>query len=367
MLRIEINDEIGFWGITESDISDQLLKIAPGEDIELIINSPGGSLYHGIAIFNLIRECAKTHPIKTVIRGLAASMATYIAIAARTVKPESQLIVMNNSIFMIHNPWVTIQGDYREMKKRAEYLEKMASMFGATYAAVSKMELGAIRAAMDAETYYIGREIIESGFANEYEELNPEEKNDPQNMRDALIISARMALETVRKNISENEKEDYCEKAVALLNGTLSGRDGLGQSLLNIKEPEKEDASSGKEGIMTPQELLAKYPECYKAVLALGEESGIKKERERANAHLKLGERAGALEAAAKYIKDGSSVMSEEVQSEYLSLMMDKKNIDNRNSDDPPPVQPGDGDSDDDAKAMAAFDAGYAGKDFSGR
>jgi hypothetical protein len=117
---------------------------------------------------------------------------------------------------------------------------------------------------------------------------------------------------------------------------------------------------------MTPEELLAKDPACYKAVMALGEKAAIEKERERVNAHLKLGENAGSLETAAKYIRDGVSVMSEEVQSEYLSLSMKKNAVNNRTADNPGAIHTGGNESEDDARAMAAFEATYSGKEYRG-
>ena len=118
MIKISINEAIShYWGICEKDISDQLKAATPGEEIEISINSPGGEVYEGIAIFNLIREYAKSHNIIVKINGLAASIASYIAIAARTVRKDSKIIVLENSIFLIHNPWIVTWGDYRDLFK----------------------------------------------------------------------------------------------------------------------------------------------------------------------------------------------------------------------------------------------------------
>jgi hypothetical protein len=83
-------------------------------------------------------------------------------------------------------------------------------------------------------------------------------------------------------------------------------------------------------------------------------------------AHLKLGETAGSLETAAKYIRDGSSIASEVVQSEYLSLKMGKQALAAREEDNPGAVAPGGEEMEDDAKAMAVFEAAYSGKEYKG-
>jgi ATP-dependent Clp protease protease subunit len=137
MLKISIGKVIArkeLYGdvISAKEISDQLKTAQPGEEIEISINSPGGEVYQGIEIFNLIREYAKSHNIIVKIIGLAASMASYIAIAARTVNKDARVIIYENSIYLIHNPLTISIGDYREMRKQADYLERLAVMFGST-------------------------------------------------------------------------------------------------------------------------------------------------------------------------------------------------------------------------------------------
>jgi ATP-dependent protease ClpP protease subunit len=371
---IAIDDDIGYWGITEKLISAKLALLKEGEEIELVINSPGGSVYEGIGIFNAIRKAAETHPVHVRINGLAASMATYIAIAARTINPESKVSVSDNSIFLIHNPIQYVAGDYREMQKQADYLQRLASMFAATYSAVSKQEQKIIQAAMDIETIYIGQEILTAGFANNYEKTNPEETT-PED-RDTLTINAKMAIEASHKKMIDAREPGDFEKAVALFQNSIDGA-GLGAGSRAEKPeaagtlpPVNENTTQKPEGVepaghggkMTPEELKAKYPECYSAVMALGETAALAKEKERVAAHLKLGRQAGSLETAAKFIEAGKSVMSEEVQSEYLTFRMGKQAADARNQDNPGEMQTGGEGEEDDAKAMASFEAAYNGK-----
>jgi ATP-dependent protease ClpP protease subunit len=377
---LTINGEIG-WDILASEISSQLSTLADLEELEITINSPGGLIFEGIAIFNAIREQAKKRAVSVTINGLAASMTTYIALAARTINPAAKITVSDNSVFVIHNPHSYISGDYRELKKYADYLERLAVMFAATYAAVSKQKQDKIRAAMDIESYYIGQEIIDAGFANHFEKVNPEENADPQNIRESLIVNAKMAIETARRKASETEKSDDYEKAAALLQETFNSGDGMGAGPLasianettgthpdpqNKLEPDGKESPSGKGETMDKEELKAKYPEVYAAIFGEGKEAGRKEERERTAAHLKLGETAGSLETAAKYVRDGSSVTSEEVQSEYLSLRMGKQALESRTADNPGNVTTGGEEVEDDAKAMAIFEAAYAGKEYRG-
>lgn len=362
MIKLAIKDIIGFWGVKNTQIEDQLKPIAAGEEIEIEIDSPGGSVFECISIFNTIREYAKSHSVSVYITGMASSAASIIAIAARTVNSQSKLQVSENSIFFIHNPLDYAQGDYRAMQKKADYLQRLAAMFAANYSGVSGQTIKKVQEAMNAETYYIGKEIQEAGYANSLEIINKNADNTSE-ARAALIATAEMSFAETRKKINESETADDLEKAAALLEMAIQGEKppkNSGGSLpaepINEK-PGEIPPAGGKVEKMNPDELLAQHPECYKAVFALGE----KAERERVTAHLKLAEASQSFETAAKFIKDGSSTMTEAVQSEYLALRINAQLAKDRLGDNPPPTNPAE-DNADDSQIMAAFESGYSGK-----
>jgi ATP-dependent protease ClpP protease subunit len=356
-------------------IKEQLEAASAGEETVIEINSPGGSCFECIAIFNTIREFAKSHPVSVIINGIAASAASVIAIAARTVNPQAKVEVSENSIFFIHNPYDFSEGDYRKMQKKADYLQRLAAMFANIYSGVSGQGVKKTRAAMDAETYYIGREIQDAGFANSLQVINQNSESTSE-ARAALIASAEMSIAAARKKIEEQEAPDVndLEKAAALLQETFykGGGAGAGPGLdtsmsettgahpepANTQTPEGGKPPTGKEGKMNPEELLAAHPECYKAVFALGQNA----ERERVVAHLKLAEKGHCYETAAKYIQDGASVMTDSVQAEYLTLLANAQHNTARLGDNPGDVHTGD-DTVDDAKALAAFDKGYLNRE----
>jgi ATP-dependent protease ClpP protease subunit len=377
MIKILINKEIGrYWGINENEIADQLKAITLGEDIEISINSPGGEVYEGIAIFNLIREYAKSHSIVVRINGLAASMASYIAIAARTVNRESKIIVSENSIFLIHNPWNRIVGDYRELQKAADFLERLAAMSGSTYANVSGKSEKQIRALMDEETYFIGNEIIENGFGNEFEQINKSENEPAETDRNSMIINAKLWIEKTIEKMSVTAKADM-ERAAALIVNPLFRAEAPGKNKGSESTPDNpawgtvpipknlnSDSAKPEGGKMTKEELKAKYPELYAEIYAEGKEAGGNEERERVEAHIKLGEESGDMKICAQFIREGETVLSNKVQAEYLSARMKKNAIDARNQDNPPPIVPGS--PDDDAAEEAAWKQGISGKDIQG-
>jgi ATP-dependent protease ClpP protease subunit len=379
MIKIFIDKAIyRYGGITEEALREQLKLANPGEEIEILINSPGGEVYEGIAIFNLIREYAKTHSIIVKINGLAASMASYIAIAPLTVNKNSKIIIFENSIYLIHNPWNIIMGDYRELRKAADYLEKLAAMAGSTYAYVSGKTEKETRALMDVETYYVGNEIIENGFANEFEKINQDSDQPYELDRNSLIINAKLQIERTAQTLRPTSKNDL-EKAVALINNvfnpsnraeapTTQSGNGLEPAACVTPGGEACFENSNLTGgiIMNKEELKKKYPELYAEIYGEGKEAGTKEERERVEAHLKLGEETGSPKIAAQFIREGKNIMDNAVQAEYLSARMNNASLNLRNVDDPPNVTPANNEGADDAALEMAWNAGLAGKDNKG-
>ena len=157
--EIYVFDEIGYWGVTAKDFARDLKEVKPNGSIDLHINSPGGSVTDGIAIYNLLKNHSST--VNVIIDGLAASMASVIAMAGDTITmPE-------NALMMIHNPWGGAMGDADELRKTAEILDKMKSALISAYSAKTGKDADEIGQLMDAETWMTGSEAVEMGFATQ--------------------------------------------------------------------------------------------------------------------------------------------------------------------------------------------------------
>lgn len=157
--EIYVYDEIGFWGITAKAFARDLKELDPKGEINLRINSPGGSVTDGIAIYNLL----KNHKAKvnTFVDGLAASMASVIAMAGDTITmPE-------NALMMIHNPWGGAMGDADELRKTADVLDKMKTALVSAYVNKTGLADTEIANLMTAETWMTGAEALEKGFATQ--------------------------------------------------------------------------------------------------------------------------------------------------------------------------------------------------------
>lgn len=127
--------------------------------LTIAIHSPGGNTTDGFMLANAITR----YPgyVTARIDGIAASMATVVACAARRV------VMASNAWFMIHNPWGMAGGDAEEFRKNADLLERTQAQMISAYAKKSGLGDEEIRAMMDAETWMTADEAKEKGFVDE--------------------------------------------------------------------------------------------------------------------------------------------------------------------------------------------------------
>ncbi len=155
--RMEIFDEIGFWGVSAHDLSAQLQDIS-ASSIDVHINSPGGDVFDGIAILNILRGHPAT--IDVIVDGLAASAASFIAMAGDTIT------MMPNSQMMIHDASGICVGNPADMVNMADLLDKCSDNIASVYASRAGGSLNDWRAAMRTETWYSAEEAARAGLAD---------------------------------------------------------------------------------------------------------------------------------------------------------------------------------------------------------
>jgi ATP-dependent Clp protease protease subunit len=155
--EISLYDEIGRWGVSAKMFRAALDQIDT-KNIVLNINSPGGDVFDGIAIFNDL----VAHPASVVVRvnGLAASAASLIAMAGDEIE------IAENAFFMIHNAWSVAIGDTRELAARAKLLKTIDGKLAETYASRTGQDAADLRQQMDDETWLTADDAVEQGFAD---------------------------------------------------------------------------------------------------------------------------------------------------------------------------------------------------------
>ena len=161
--EISIYDEIGFWGVSAASFAQDLKDCGNNlKQINLHIHSPGGDVFDGIAIYNLL----KNHPanVTVYIDGLAASMASVIAMAG------NEVIMPENAMMMIHKPLGIHGGDAEDMRKYADLLDKVENTLIPAYANKTGKTPEELAEMLSAETWLNGKECVEQGFADKLAE-----------------------------------------------------------------------------------------------------------------------------------------------------------------------------------------------------
>lgn len=200
--EILLYDEIGYWGISADEFVRALDEIKTDE-VLVRINSPGGEVFDGTAIFNAIRNDSRK--ITTQIDGMAVSMASGIAMAGDEVR------MADNAFFMIHNPWSIAIGDAADLRKEADLLDKIGKTLGSSYAKKSGMSIEDIMALMAEETWYNGVEAKEAGFVDEVFGIEPE--NEPSALFDLSVFDNVPAA--MKRRIEGSLRDAGCSKSEA--------------------------------------------------------------------------------------------------------------------------------------------------------
>ncbi len=200
MKIIKLSGEVG-WDIVAEDFSKQLDESTG--DIMLHIDSPGGSVFQGVQIFNAIRDY-KNGTIIAVVNSLAASIASYFALAADEVH------AYDNSTYMIHNASTWSWGDFRELRKSADIVEGLTNLLIKAYVAKTGKPKSDIIAMLNDETYLFGEEILQNGFVDKI--LDSETENDKSSL---VAVNTNKIAACVGN--CKGRFEDEREKVAALL------------------------------------------------------------------------------------------------------------------------------------------------------
>lgn len=156
--EVYIYDEIGYWGTTAADFVRELQDI-DRDRIRLHINSPGGEVFDGIAIYNAIRD--HEAQVTVHIDSLAASIASVIAMAG------DRIVMARNGQMMIHDALTITVGNAADHAKAIEQLDRVSETIADTYAQRAGGKPAQWRDRMRAETWYTAQEAADAGLVDE--------------------------------------------------------------------------------------------------------------------------------------------------------------------------------------------------------
>ena len=192
-------DSYDWWTdeIIESETSanhfrNELAKYPNASQIDIFINSYGGSVFEGTAIYKqLTRPPARKTEYSD---GFACSIASVIAMAG------DEIVMPRNALMMIHNMWMCVQGNAAELRKAADDLDTINAAGRAAYLekAGDKLDESRLAGMMDEETWLTAEQCIEFGLADRYAE-----KDADMSQAGAVLQKANITLEQ-RGNIQQS-------------------------------------------------------------------------------------------------------------------------------------------------------------------
>lgn len=153
-----------WWGdeVTPKQFKEDLDALGDINTLDVYINSPGGDVFAGQAIYSILRRCDAQ--VSVYVDGLAASAASVVAMAGDTI------IMPANAMMMIHNPWTFAAGNARDFRKLADDMDKIRDSMVVAYENRSALTTDEIIGIMDAETWLSADDCLEYGFCDEVEE-----------------------------------------------------------------------------------------------------------------------------------------------------------------------------------------------------
>lgn len=193
-----------YWGASAKALIDALAE-AGDKTVHLHVNSPGGDVFEARAMVSAVRAHQQAgHKVVSYIDGLAASAATYLALAADTVH------IADGGMFMVHNSWTLAWGNKEELRSTADLLDKIDGTISADYARKTGASAEQIAQWMDAETWFTGAEALAAGFVDSV--IEPPKTEDSKSSRWNLSAYANAPA------IKDEEDPDAQAGRIARLN-----------------------------------------------------------------------------------------------------------------------------------------------------
>jgi ATP-dependent Clp protease protease subunit len=247
--EILLYDEIGYWGVTDKDFALALAQAGNGP-IKLRINSPGGDVFHGYAIYNML----VAHPaaVEVVIDGLAASAASFIAMAGTTIS------MAETSMLMIHNAWGIVVGDRNDMLETAAVMEKIDGQLAAIYASKSGKAAPDVTAMMDAETWFTSSEAKTAGLCDAVLALPQKTTNNAVRLKieNRVRVLAEKAKAALPAYDPDGDGDNDAEEALGMINAAAVLLGEAIESLTGVADEDDATAGAGSDAVAADGGLI---------------------------------------------------------------------------------------------------------------
>lgn len=207
---VNVLDPIGYdpWtggGVTARSVS-AALKSFDKAPVTVVINSPGGDMFEGFAIYNLLRDYQGD--VTTKVIGVAASAASIIAMGGNTGQ------IARAGFIMIHNAWVVAMGNRNDLRDYADVLEPFDRAMADIYAARTGLDIDATANMMDKETWIGGADAVKQNFADELLSSDTVVKGNDEDTK-ARAAAYKLDAALARAGIARAERRDILKDYVA--------------------------------------------------------------------------------------------------------------------------------------------------------
>lgn len=267
-------------GVDSAEIVAELNKHLDAKTIGARINSIGGSAFGGVAVYNALQS----HPadVKCTVEGLAASAASLIAMAGKCTMGRGAMM-------MVHPPLAMAMGNAADLRKTADFLDKVQSSISTIYTAKTGKSADEIKTLVDAETWMTADEAVAAGFADSISNEEPAAE-DPKMVSDSVLWQGvKFPTSLLPQRIMNMAKEPVPPVPPVQ-------QQPAAQPTLAIVPP------PAPQPPITRAELALRSPELVTALLDEGKAAGVTAERARLQAIDELGlTGCDEIVAAAKY------------------------------------------------------------------
>ncbi|MFP7572292.1 head maturation protease, ClpP-related [Marivita sp. S2033] len=195
---LDIIGEDGMGGGVSAKRIAAALRTIGNRDVTVQINSPGGDMFEGIAIYNLLRA----HPaaVSIEVLGIAASAASIIAMAGDNIR------MARSSFLMLHNAWGVVIGNRHDMAEAATLFERFDGALADIYAARSGMARSEVATLLDAETFLTAQEAVAAGMADTIASETDAASDVSAQVRPDILAKRRIDAALAQQGIPRSER-----------------------------------------------------------------------------------------------------------------------------------------------------------------
>ena len=255
-VEVVLSGEVGSWKVSAAQIA-QAIEDKPNDPLVVKINSVGGDVFEGFALYNAIRY--HSGHTTAIVEGIAASAASLFAMAA------DKVVMRQASMMMVHNPWMMTGGESKDLRSAADTLDKIKDIMVSRYAEKTGLGEEQLSQILDEETWLTPHEALELGFADQVDET----EKSVEVVQDSIITQFKSMFKTKSQVIAALTADEIkavaatldTEAKIDLIKSLADNLEGVGEVCVKM---------DGEEKYMSSPEVAVVPMDDHAMILALG-------------------------------------------------------------------------------------------------